>query len=103
MLAISVVDVQKCWLGGEDDLTAIQQRLEEAVGRFQDAGIACSGQVRRVVNRSVSFGLVLAAAEFRPTLVVIGADGDSGWDVPLRDRPSLTVLRKAGCPVLVAP
>lgn len=103
MLAVSVVDVQKCCVDGEVDLGPVQQRLEEAVQRLRDAGLPCEAEIRRVVNRNVSHGLRSTVAEFRPTLVVIGADRGPGWIVPLGDRPSVTMLRVAGCAVLVVP
>jgi nucleotide-binding universal stress UspA family protein len=103
VIALSVLDVQRCHVGEEEDLAPVQRRVGEAVERFRAAGIACSGQVRRVVDRSVSVGLLEAVAELRPSLVVIGAGAAAGWGLPFRNRRGRTMLRKAGCAVLVVP
>lgn len=103
VLAVSVVDVQKCCVDGEEDLGPVQRRLEETVERLREAGLPCEAEIRRVVNRNISHGLRSTVAEFQPTLVMIGADEGPGWVVALGDRPSLTMLRRAGCPVLVVP
>jgi len=99
--AVTVVDVQKCCGGAEEDLEPVERNLEGVVGSLRAAGAACSGQIQRMVNRNVSLGLLRAVAEFRPTLVIIGADNGPSWAPG--DRPSRTMLRKAGCPVLVVP
>ena len=74
VLVVSVVDVQLCCAGGAEDMDGAFAGLNEIVARFRTAGVACEGLVWRSVNRSVAAGLINAATEYQPSLLVLPDD-----------------------------
>lgn len=103
VLVVYAFDVQICCAGDAEDHSGTLVGLDEVVSRFRAAGATCEGLVWRSVNRSIADGLISAAVEYQPSLVVLPDDRPHGLRRLARQSICEAVGRRAGCAVLVVP
>ncbi len=72
------------------------------LGELRDRGIMTRGQLRGAPARLVAGAILSEAEEIAADIVVIGSSTSSRWSSLWAPRVGATVVRRAGCPVLVA-
>jgi nucleotide-binding universal stress UspA family protein len=76
---------------------------EAAIFELRMAGIAAAGQVRYAIVDRVAEAILREAAEFEADLIVLGKPRRGELATRLLGGVTMRVLRRSGCPVIVAP
>jgi nucleotide-binding universal stress UspA family protein len=76
---------------------------EEAVFQLRMAGIAAGGNIRHAIVDRVAEAILAEAAEFDADLIVLGCPHRGELATRLFGSVTLRVVRRSGCPVIVAP